>query len=82
MSLSASFHLIGELLPLCSLSSDSDEDLIELVYDRMNDFIDGETNDECACAILHLLSKAKSSLYNSSSGKEMIFSLIRYEIFF
>lgn len=76
MSLAASFHLIGELFPLCSLSSESDEDLIELVYDRMNDFVDGESNDECACAILHLLSKAKSSLYNSSDGKDNHFLAI------
>lgn len=73
MSLAASFHLIGELLPLCSLSSDNGEDLIKLVYDRVNDFVDGESNDECACAILHLLSKAKSSLYNSSDGKHYLF---------
>jgi hypothetical protein len=69
MSLAASFNLIGELLPLCSSSSNSEEDLIELVYDRMNDFVNGESNDECACAIINLLSKAKSSLYNSSNGK-------------
>jgi len=72
MSLAASFNLIGELLPLCSSSSsssNSEEDLIKLVYDRMNDFVNGESNDECACAILNLLSKAKSSLYNSSNGK-------------
>jgi len=66
MSLAASFYLIGELLPLCSSSSNSEEDLVKLVYNRMNDFVNGEINDECACAILHLLSKAKSSLYNSS----------------
>ncbi len=70
MSLAASFDLIGELLPLCSSSSsNNEEDLIKLVYDRMNDFIDDESNDECSCAIIHLLSKAKSSLYNSSNGK-------------
>jgi hypothetical protein len=27
----------------------------------MNDFVDGEINDECASAILNLLSKARSS---------------------
>jgi len=69
MSLAASFNLIGELLPLCSSSSNSEEDLVKLVYDRMNDFVDGETNDECACAILNLLSKARSYLYNSSSAE-------------
>jgi hypothetical protein len=31
----------------------------------MNDFV----NDECACAVLNVLSKARSSLYNSSKGK-------------
>ena len=46
MSLAASFDLIGELLPLCSLSSDNDEDLIELVYHRMKDFVDDESNDD------------------------------------
>lgn len=69
MSLAASFNLIGNLLSLCSLSSDNDEDLIELVYDRMKDFVVGESNDDCACVILRLLSKPKSSLYNSSDGK-------------
>lgn len=69
MSLAISFNLIGDLLPLCSLSSDNDDDLIELVYDRMKDFVDGESNDDCACAILRLLSKAKSPLYSSSDGK-------------
>ena len=72
MSLAASFRLIGELLSLCSSSSstsNSEEDFIELVYDRMTDFVDSESNDECACAILHFLSMALSSLYNSLSGK-------------
>ncbi|UJR24766.1 hypothetical protein I4U23_006140 [Adineta vaga] len=67
MSLAASFNLIGELLPLCSSSSNNEEDLVKLVYDRINDFIDDESNDECACAILNLLSKARSCLYNSSN---------------
>jgi hypothetical protein len=70
MSLAASFDLIGELLPLCSSSSShNEEDLVKLVYDRMNDFVNDESNDECACAILNVLSKARSSLYNSSKGK-------------
>jgi len=69
MSLAASFDLIGELLPLCSSSSHNEEDLVKLVYDRMNDFVNDESNDECACAILNVLSKARSSLYNSSKGK-------------
>jgi hypothetical protein len=69
MSLAASFDLIGELLPLCSSSSNNEEDLVKLVYDRMNDFVNDESNDECACAILNVLSKARSSLYNSSKGK-------------
>ena len=69
MSLAASFNLVGELLPLCSSSSNDEEDLVKLVYVRINDFVDDEINDECACAILQLLSKAKSSLYNSSNGK-------------
>ena len=80
MSLAASFNIIGELLPLCSLSSDNDEDLIELVYDRMKDFVDGECNDDCACAILRLLSKAKSSLYNSSDGKEFLFLILLFDL--
>ena len=70
MSLAVSFNLIGELLPLCSSSSSNNEDdLIKLVYNRMSDFIDGESNDECACAIINLLSKARSCLYSSSNGK-------------
>lgn len=69
MSLAASFNLIGELLPLSSPTNNK-EDLIQLVYDRMNDFIDGESNDECACAILNLLSKARSCLYDVSNGIE------------
>jgi hypothetical protein len=73
MSLAASFDLISELLPLCS-SSNNDDDLVKLVYDRMNDFVDGESNDECACAILNVLSKARSSLYNSSNGKNYFLS--------
>jgi hypothetical protein len=59
MSLTGSFDLIEELLLLCSLSSNSEENLIKLVYDRMNDFIDGKINDECARAILNLLGKAR-----------------------
>lgn len=83
MSLAASFHLIGELLPLCSSSSPSndEEDLIQLVYERMTDFVDGETNDECACAILHLLGKARSSLYNSSKSKEILFLSFFFNFF-
>ncbi|CAF3615024.1 unnamed protein product [Rotaria socialis] len=69
MSLAASFNLISELLPLCSSSKNNDEDLIKLVYDRMNDFVNGESNDECACAILNLLSKARSCLYNSCNAE-------------
>jgi hypothetical protein len=69
MSITASFYLIGELLPLCSSSSNSEDDLVKLVYHQMHDFINGDSNDECACAILTLLSKARSSLYNSSTGK-------------
>lgn len=68
MSLAASFDLIGELLPLSS----SGEDLVALVYDRISDFIDGESNDECACAILNLISKARSSLYNTADGKTSV----------
>jgi hypothetical protein len=70
MNLAASFHLIGDLLPLCSSSSDNKEDLVKLVYNRINDFTDEESYHECACAILNVLSKAKSSLYNSSSDKK------------
>ena len=46
MSLAASFNLIGELLPLCSLSSANDEDLTELVYHRTKDFVDDESKDD------------------------------------
>jgi hypothetical protein len=61
MTLAAGFDLIRELLPLSS----NNEDLVKLVYDQMNDFV----NDECACSILNVLSKARSSLYNSSNGE-------------
>ncbi|CAF1540177.1 unnamed protein product, partial [Adineta steineri] len=73
MSLAASFDLIGELLPLCSSTSNNndEEDLVKLVYDRMNDFVDGENNDECACAILNVLNKARTCLYNPSNAKSV-----------
>jgi hypothetical protein len=74
MSLAASFDLIGELLPLSS-SPSGQEDLVGLVYDRMNEFVDGESNDECACAILNLISKARSSLYNPSNGNNDLLAL-------
>jgi hypothetical protein len=76
MSLAASFDLIAELLPLSS----NNEDLVKLVYDRMNDFVYDESNDECACAILNVLSKARSSLYNSSNG-EYYFILLEISFF-
>ncbi|CAF3351657.1 unnamed protein product [Rotaria sp. Silwood1] len=69
MSLAASFNLISELLPLCLSSETNQEDLIKLVYDRMNDFVNDESSDECACAILNLLSKVRSCLYDSSNAK-------------
>ncbi|CAF0858419.1 unnamed protein product [Rotaria sordida] len=69
MSLAASFNLISELLPLCSSSKNNEQDLIELVYDRMNEFVDDESSDECACAILNLLSKAQSCLYDSLNAE-------------
>lgn len=80
MSLAASFYLIGELLPLCSSSENDENNLISLVYNRMTDFVDSEMNDECACAILTLLSKARSCLYNSSNGKNH-FSFFKIIIF-
>ncbi|CAF4460853.1 unnamed protein product, partial [Rotaria sp. Silwood2] len=67
MSIAASFYLISELLPLCFSSKTNQEDLIKLVYDRMNDFVNDESSDECACAILNLVSKARSCLYDSSN---------------
>jgi len=79
MSLAASFSLIGELLPLSSSRDDNEvdqQDLIKLVYDRINDFIDNETNDECACAILNLLSQSRSCLYNSTNSKRAFFLLL------
>jgi hypothetical protein len=70
MSLAASFNLISSTLPLCSSSSTGEEDLINLVYNRINDFVNESMDDQCACAILNILSKARSSLYNSSNGKK------------
>ena len=76
MSLSISLTLIGELLPL-SISSE-DEDLIELIYDRIIDLSD----DECLCAILNLLSKARLSLYDVSNGKVQEIQNYSKKIFF
>ncbi|CAF1122462.1 unnamed protein product [Rotaria sp. Silwood1] len=69
MSLAASFNLISELLPLCLSSETNQEDLIKLVYDRMNDFVNDESSDKCACAIINLLSKVRSCLYDSSNAE-------------
>ena len=73
MSIAASFNLVGYLLPYCSSSSNGKEDLVTLVYRRMSDFVDGDESDsmddDCACAILHVLSKARRRLDNSSNGK-------------
>ncbi|CAF2699654.1 unnamed protein product [Rotaria sp. Silwood2] len=68
MSLTASFILIDELLS-CFLLSNNEEDLVKLVYNRMNNFVDGENNDECACAIFNILSKNRSYLYKSSNAE-------------
>ena len=56
MSIAASFDLLAQLLPLCT-----DQSLVELVYQRMTDFLNEELNDQCACAILNVFSHSRSS---------------------
>jgi len=70
-----SFDLTGTLLSLCSssaLSSNNEENLVKFIYDRLNDFVDVENNDRCACVTLNL-SKAQTCLYNSSNSKVIFF---------
>lgn len=81
MSIAASFNLLAELLPLCCLTSNEnkekeEENLIELVYQQMNNFVQNDLNDEFACAILNVLSKGQSVLYHRSSDTHQFWKLI------
>ena len=80
MSIAASFELLGDLLPLCASSATDakESDLLQLTYQRIDDFLGSDINDECACALLSLLKKAHSSFDRSSDGLSLSTRLILY----
>ena len=43
------------------------EDFIEALYQRMNDLVNDDLNDECACALLNVLSQGQIIFYHASS---------------
>ena len=70
MSIAASLDLLAQLLPLCK-----DQSLVELVYQRMTDFLNDDLNDQCACAILNVLSHTRLST-TTKMNKEQFWKLI------
>lgn len=72
MSIAASLDLLAQLLPLCK-----DQSLVELVFQRMTDFVNDDLNDQCACAILNVLSHTRLSTTTTTKiNKEQFWKLI------
>lgn len=69
MNIASSFNLLSEIVPLSyqTSSKETNENFIEILSQRIDEFLHDDLNDECACAILNLLCQTQSIYLRSSS---------------